>query len=565
MSIGKTLNYESTGENLVVSQMKNWKIATSNQATVSEQYAAEEFQRWFNQANQLELPLETIEDPSNVNEQVTITSLSSLDDEEISIIVDKSCIQISGGLPRGILYAVYQFLEELIGIRYLTSDHTFIPDDSEIKIPCGTYTYNPPFSFRWSYYRENSNFPEFAAMRKVNTVTDAEKFGGKTQQNLINHSFHFLVPFSSYGSEHPEYYALHEGVRDTDTHGGGPQLCVTNQDVIEIAANTAIQHLTDNPNISNISVSQADTARYCRCDRCEELNEEEDTPMGSQLTFVNAVAERIEKVHPNVKVGTLAYWYTRQAPKTVRPRPNVQIQLCSIECCTLHAIDNPDCEKNQAFCSDTIDWGKICNDIWIWNYNTNFRCYDLPHPNLRCIGPNVRYFLENNAKGVFMQANGNGLTGEFSDLRNYLISQLIWNPQLNDQDILTEFVELHYENASSAIMDYIDFLHDNAETRGLHPGTFPSPEDVGLDVESSQRIFEFFKEAVNLATNSEIRARVEKASIPAYKAMIVAGDIDGIQRRNTIAEYIALCNRYGMTHAAEHQAAEDYFAELQKQ
>ena len=84
--------------------------------------------------------------------------------------------------------------------------------------------------------------------------------------------------------------------------------------------------------------------------------------MGSQLTFVNSVAERIEKVHHNVKVGTLAYWYTRKPPKTIKPRHNVQIQLCSIECCTLHAIDNPDCEQNQAFCADTNEWGKICND-----------------------------------------------------------------------------------------------------------------------------------------------------------------------------------------------------------
>lgn len=565
MSIGNTLNFESTDGSLVVSDMKNWKIGTSNQTTVTEQHAAKEFQKWFNQTNHFELPLEAIDDINNVNEQVTIASLSSLHDEEISIIVDQSYIQIRGGSPRGILYAVYQFLEEFIGIRYLTSDNTFVPDKTEIKIPCGNYTYNPPFSFRWSYYRENSNSPDFAAKRKVNTVTDAENLGGKTQQNLINHSFHFLVPFSSYGEDHPEYYALHDGSRDTETHGGGPQLCVTNPEVVEIAANTAIQHLTDNPNIANISVSQADTARYCRCDRCEELNTAEGTPMGSQLTFVNAVAERIESKHPNVKVGTLAYWYTRQAPKTVRPRQNVQIQLCSIECCTLHAIDNPDCEKNQAFCSDTNDWGKICNDIWIWNYNTNFRCYDLPHPNLRCIGPNVRYFLQNNAKGVFMQANGNGLTGEFSDLRNYVISHLIWNPHLNEQDILREFVELHYQIASSAILDYIEFLHDNAEDKGLHPGTFPSPADVGLDAESSHRVFEFFKEALKLTTNSEIKARVEKASIPAYKAMIVAGDIDGIQRRNTIAEYITLCNRYGMTHAAEHQAAEDYFEELKKQ
>ncbi|MCG9129256.1 DUF4838 domain-containing protein [Candidatus Poribacteria bacterium] len=564
MSNNKTLNYESSDGNLIVSEMKSWKIVTSNNITNSEQYAAEEFKKWFNQATQLELTLGTIEDVNKNDHQVKISSLTSLDDEEISITIDKSHIQITGGLPRGVLYGVYQFLEEFIGIRFLTADHTFVPDKTEITIPCGTYSFNPPFSFRWSYYRENSNFPEFAAKRKVNTVTDSENLGGKTQQNLINHSFHFLVPYSSYGNEHPEYYALHEGQRDTDTHGGGPQLCVTNQDVIEIAANTAIEYLTDNPNISNISVSQADTARYCRCDKCEELNEDEGTPMGSQLTFVNAVAERIEKVHPEVKVGTLAYWYTRQAPKTVRPRPNVQIQLCSIECCTLHAIDNPDCEKNRAFCSDTNDWGKICNDIWIWNYNTNFRCYDLPHPNLRCIGPNVRYFLENNAKGVFMQANGNGLTGEFSDLRNYIISHLIWNPHLDDQEILREFVELHYKSASSAIISYIDFLHDNAETKGLHPGTFPSPEDVGLNPESSERIFGYFQEAKKLATNSEIKARVEKASIPTYKALIVAGDIDGDKRRKTIQEYIELCNRYGMTHAAEHQTAENYFEELQK-
>ena len=343
-------------------------------------------------------------------------------------------------------------------------------------------------------------------------------------------------------------------------------MCVTNPDVIEVAAEAAIQRLTDAPNVANISVSQADTAAYCRCERCEEHNNAEGTPMGSQLTFVNAVAERIEKIHPNVKVGTLAYWYTRKPPKTVRPRHNVQIQLCSIECCTLHAIDNPACEQNQAFCADMNAWGEICNDIWIWNYNTNFRSYDLPFPNLRCIGPNVRYFLRNNAKGVFMQANGNGLTGEFSDLRNYLISRLLWNPSLDAQAVLTEFVQRHYGTAAPIILDYIAFLHDNAEAKQCHPRCFPSPAEVGLDAESTQRVFEYFQEALARAENSEIHARVEKAAIPAYKAMLVAGgEIEPKRRRNLIAEYIALCKRYGLTHTAEHQAAEVYFEELHKQ
>ena len=562
MSTHKTLVFHPTGGNLTVSAMQDWHITVSDDATASERYAAEEFQKWFNQATRLTLPLDT-----TLNDgQIIIGASSTLGDEDVEITVDSRQIQISGGMPRGILYAVYQFLEELVGIRFLMADHTYIPDASTLQIPCGSYTYSPPFSFRWSYYRENSDAPEFAAKRKVNTVTDAENLGGKTQQQLINHSFHALVPYGTYGENHPEYYALVDGKRDTNTHGGGPQLCVTNPEVIEIAAESAIRQLSERPEATNISVSQADTAAYCRCETCETLNEAEDSPMGSQLTFVNAVAERIEKAHPHVKAGTLAYWYTRKPPKTVKPRQNVQIQLCSIECCTLHAIDNPDCEQNQAFCQDTNEWGKICDDIWIWNYNTNFRCYDLPFPNLRSIAANVRYFLKNNAKGVFMQANGNGLTGEFSDLRNYLISQLIWNPHLDADAHLNEFVSLHYEAAAPPILEYINFLHDNVEARGLHPRCFPTPEDVGLDAESAQTIFDYFQQALVLAEKPEIRARVEKASIPAYKAMIVAGGEMPSQKRQTlIDEYITLCQRYNMSHAAETQAAEAYFEELRSQ
>ena len=566
MSTHKTLVFHPSGENVSVSAMQDWDIIVSDDATATERYAAEEFQKWFSQATRLTLGLNTQQDNPN-RRHIAIGGSTALGDEDIDIIVERGRIQINGGRPRGTLYAVYQFLEELVGIRFLTAEHTHISDASALDIPCGSYTYSPPFSFRWSYYRENSEVPAFAAKRKVNTVTDAENLGGKTQQQLINHSFHALVPYGTYGNAHPEYYALVDGKRDTNTHGGGPQLCVTNPEVIEVAAASAIQQLSERPEATNISVSQADTAAYCRCEICEALNEAEDSPMGSQLTFVNAVAERIEKVHPNVKVGTLAYWYTRKPPKTMTPRHNVQIQLCSIECCTLHAIDNPDCEQNRAFCQDTIEWGKICDDIWIWNYNTNFRAYDLPFPNLRSIAPNVRYFLRNNAKGVFMQANGNGLTGEFSDLRNYIISHLIWDPHLDADALLTEFANLHYEAAAPPILAYITFLHDNVEARGRHPRCFPTPEDVGLDAESTQTIFDYFQQALALvAENPEIRARVEKASIPAYKAMIVAGGEMSSQKRQTlIEEYIALCERYNMSHAAETQTAEAYFEELRSQ
>ena len=37
-------------------------------------------------------------------------------------------------------------------------------------------------------------------------------------------------------------------------------------------------------------------------------------------------------------MDTLAYRYTRQAPKTIKPADNVIIRLCSIECCFSHPL-----------------------------------------------------------------------------------------------------------------------------------------------------------------------------------------------------------------------------------
>lgn len=575
-----------TGEYLDCSRMGSWDIIVDKEAIPSERYAAEEFQRFFAQATGVNLPIRRSGTRSGHHVYIGPGrafdgsgfgfDTATMGEEELRVVVRPDRVLIAGGRPRGTLYGVYQFLEDCLGVRFLTFDHPALagPDASRLHIACTDFAYRPPFSFRWSYYRENSEHPEFAARMRVNTVTPDERLGGNTRQSLINHSLYRWLPVSEYGQSHPEYFALVDGERKLDVGGGGPEPCVTNPEVIEIVAQAVIRELDADPGRRNISVSQNDNDQYCRCPRCEEINAREGTPMGSHLAFVNAVAERVEKKHPEVKIGTLAYWYTRKAPKTIVPRPNVQIQLCSIECCTLHAIDDPNCPRNAEFMRDLREWGKICDDIWVWNYNTNFGSYDLPFPNLRSIGPNVRCFLRNNVKGLFMQANGNGTAGEMSDLRNYIIARMIWNPQLDDRAVAEEFVRLHYRSAAGPILEYLNMLHDNAERSGLHPGCFPSAAEVGLRPEIAQRAFEYFEQALALADDEEVRARVEKASICAYKAMIEAGgpphDDDGVLRMDLapkyddlIPRYIALCDRYHMTHAAESMPAAQYIERLE--
>ena len=147
--------------------------------------------------------------------------------------------------------------------------------------------------------------------------------------------------------------------------------------------------------------------------------------MGSLLTFVNAVADRVAEAAPRVKVGTLAYTYSRTPPGTITPRPNVQIQLCSLEASVTKPIADPTSQRNTAFREDLQAWGRVCNDICVWYYNVNFYDYHLPNPNLRVIGPNLRFFVANNVRGVYMQAAYTSLGTEFSDLRNYVTNRLL--------------------------------------------------------------------------------------------------------------------------------------------
>ena len=85
--------------------------------------------------------------------------------------------------------------------------------------------------------------------------------------------------------------------------------------------------------------------------------------MGALLRFVNLVADEVAKTRPDITVGTLSYGFSPTPPKTIRPRSNVQINLCSIEACQIHAFDDPDCPRNVAFLSDLRGWSGVCERL----------------------------------------------------------------------------------------------------------------------------------------------------------------------------------------------------------
>ncbi len=563
-----------------------WTVVIPEDAIPSEQYAAEEFQRWFEAYAGVKLAVTTQCPKPTHNifigpgEAMAASSAAvkteDLGEEDVRLRVTPDNIAIVGGRPRGTLYAVYEFLERYLGVRFLTFDHTHVPNPSgTVVVPCEEFTFRPTFSFRWSYYGENREQPAFAAKLRCNTVTHDERLGGVTPQSLIGHSFSRQLPQATYAKDHPEYFALVNGKRVKAGNWDGPQPCCTNPDVIEIITNSVLAELRANPSRRNISVSINDHYDFCECEQCAELDEKEETNGASTLYLVNAVADAIKEEFPDTFVGTLAYYYTRKPPKHMKPRDNVQLQLCSIECCVTKPIEDPGSEENRAFHKALLDWAEISDNIWIWNYNTNFHYYDMPCANLRVIGPNVRLFARNNVKGVFMQANGNGFSGEMSDLRNYVISRTLWNPEEETWPLVEEFCRLHYKEAAQPILDHLEYIHDVAAASGYEPNCFGDPIAFGITKEVAAKIYAYFAEALALAQDPVVRARVERASICAYRAVLqVCGEsvIEGGRARlvypvpyeGVFERYKQLCTQYDMRRAAEHYGRDDYINLVQK-
>src|SRR5204863_199957 len=146
-----------------------------------------------------------------------------------------------------------------------------------------------------------------------------EKHGGKMVYGTFVHTFNSILDPKKHFEQHPEYFSMVGGKRISEQ----TQLCLTNPDVLAIAIETVKGWIAKNPKANIFSVSQNDWYNPCECAACKAIDDAEGSHAGTLIRFVNAIAESIEKEHPEIAIDTLAYQYTRKPPKTVVPRANV--------------------------------------------------------------------------------------------------------------------------------------------------------------------------------------------------------------------------------------------------
>ena len=416
---------------------------------------------------------------------------------------------LAGGRPRGTLYAVETFLEDVGGCRWWTSSESTIPHHGVFTIPALDRTCTPKIRSREAFYRDCNEHPNFAVRLKLNgrhQAIDAEH-GGHNDAIGWCHTFYRYLPPDKYFAAHPDWYSEIDGKRTTQN----AQLCLTNEEMRREMTRVVLQLLRENPDATIVDLSQNDCYNSCQCPRCREVDKEEGSPSGALIRFVNAVAAEVKKEHPGVLVQTLAYQYTRKPPKITRPADNVLIRLCSIECSFFHPLES---DVNRDFRDDMLGWKAIAKNLCVWDYVTDFTDYLRPHPNLQVLGDNIRFFERNHAIGVFEQGDANTTVGDFVRMRAWVIAHLLWAPSRDEDALIGEFLKGYYGPAAPYLRQYLDVVHDAWGRTNAKLSCFSSSLDY-LNLSDMNRAQELFNKAAEAVKGDPALAeRVRRERLP---------------------------------------------------
>ena len=509
LSISPALKVGANG--IAIPIVKNGKsiytIVIAPGANVREKRAAEILQDYIFKISGYKLP---VSDSTTANAFFIKETTSIKNPDGFSINTKGTDIFIDGGNDKGCIYAVISLLEKYLGCRYYSTTYKVIPASKNINLPEIHFSDEQKNDCRIVYFNENAD-KDYLDWNRLNQAY--EYFG----DGYYVHTFNRLVPPAEYFQTHPEYFSQVNGKRIID------QLCLTNPEVLKLVIAKLEKDMAAQPEKLYWSVSQNDDNAYCTCENCQKIISAEQSPAGTIIRFVNEVAKHF----PSKIISTLAYQYSRPAPVITKPAANVQVMLCTIELNRSKPIEQD--KTSQPFVKDITDWGRICHHIYLWDYVIDFAHSISPFPNLHTLQPNIQFFYKNQVRSHFQQSNAT--TGlEFAELKVYLISKLLWNPDINAASVTDEFLNGYYGTAASWIKKYINQLQTELIKSGDRLDIYEHPlvhRNSYLSAANLNDYNDYFDQAAAaVRDDSALLMHVKISRLPLQYAMMEIGKSD---------------------------------------
>lgn len=426
-------------------------------------------------------------------------------------------VRSDGVKTPGTLFAVYGFIEEVLGVRWVRpgDDGTIVKAMENVSIPldwnhkyrpaldmCNIRAYDakldPDGELTFNKYIPSSMRLSRSAADQV--VSDYRRWLLRMRlwnrkPSVFGHAFtnwnrRFRI-------DHPEYLALGEnGERGwsgdpTAVQDRVVQLCVSNESVVDQIIADWVQR--GKPHFLNICAN--DSKKFCRCDKCRAL----DCPLSTDepftvhktdryLNFCNRVAAKAVALRPDVIVSTYAYSSYKYPPRRER-------------------LAYPD-NTFIGLVPSVLDDSKAMIDGWKkvgmrhFSLRPNYLCYTGVLPR----GYEREYFkiLKMNLReGVSGMDFDNYIRGGITDFETYAIARGMARPEISFEKVEDEFLS-QYGVAASAMRRYYAKVRARGEKMLQEARSHETEEQQVLDDSHIKDVFIRANTPADLESDREI-------------------------------------------------------------
>ena len=348
--------------------------------------------------------------------------LHRIDRDAFIVAVEPGRVMLAGPTPWATYWAVCQFLEDEVGVRWLIPGPLGedVPEHERLVVSCATTTHSPAILSRlWS----GAGHGGIWSLRQ--RIHGRYRF----HHNLLRIFKRELF------DEHPEYFPIHNGERyhpGVDDHSWQP--CMTDPGGIQFAADAARAAFEANPLLESFSYGINDGHGYCECENCKAVDRPAPEWHGfsgekSYLYYqwLNKIAENLEEDYPDKMLGCLAY------SAVILPPPGLKLHRNIIPYLTSNRADYFDPRFRRADETMLARWSRCTNQMGIYDYAYGMG-FAIPRIYNHLFQDAIRFAVAHKVKGFYAEVYPNwGMDGH----KLYVMSRILWNPEV-DVDALTD-------------------------------------------------------------------------------------------------------------------------------
>jgi hypothetical protein len=407
--------------------------------------------------------------------------------ESFTCAVSTNIVELRARSIQGLTHAIYWFLEKYFGVRWLWPGELgeVVPRISEVKLPEGRIAQEPDFYHRAIYtegalWRERSNIyacyadigatPEY--FKEFDTWHAHNRMGGLRVED--GHRLGQVLPPQDYGEEHPDYFALIDGVRQTEYVDGkhGNHGCFCNPEVVDVMAEYCARRLDAGGEVDVFTIGSNDGHAMCECDLCHEFerqmggevvsaarhmdnvtNETGDTQKqliastDRMMWQANEIARKVKKTHPNKRLLALLYSTYRTPPRKLKLDEYVIGQFCIMG----HLFYNEQIRQREL---DLLTgMSPSVPALGIYEYQCNGAWPDLQRIYPRLLGRNIEDYHKAGARFFATQAARGFAT---NGINLYILTKKLWDVNADTAEIIDDYCKSGFGEGAKWMQKYFD-------------------------------------------------------------------------------------------------------------